>query len=192
MSNKGNKGITDMLNMPHLDEVLAENGVDYKENALPEELPEPEQAVATTGDPGALMAALDQSLKTLEGSDHAKAMDDIYRETLEHSRTLMDLGFNVDERSRRGIFEIATAMYKNALDAKNSKRDAQLKLMKLMLDQRKQEFDEKKWKAERGESVTLPGDDPVATAQVREREEDRNELIKQMRAELKKTEAPKT
>lgn len=129
------------------------------------------------------MKSVDLVLKTTEGTDHEKSMDEIYQETLDHSRSLMDLGFNTDERSRRGIFEIAASMYKNALDAKNSKRDAQIKLMKLIQDQKKQEFEEMKWRVERGEDVGRPIEGSATLV------EDRNELIKRLRADIKEEKA---
>ena len=178
------KGIADMLNIPHLDEVMKKENVPYRE---PEEEPIPVTAprpmIAQEPD---LMKSVDLVLKTTEGTDHEKSMDEIYEETLEHSRSLMDLGFNTDERSRRGIFEIATSMYKNALDAKNSKRDAQIKLMKLIQDQKRHEFEEMKWRVERGEDVGKPIEGTATLI------EDRNELIKRLRADIKEEKAKPT
>lgn len=183
------KGIEDMLNLPHLDDILKENEVDFKSAVV---LPGQEEESTTPMIPAApsdseMLKSLERALQTLEGNDHGKAMDTIFQETLDHSRALMDLGYNLDDRSRRGIFEIATSMYKNAIDAKNSKRDAQLKLMKMLLDQRSQEFKERQWKAERGE------DDPGEIKATATLVEDRNELIKRMRAEagLNRPDEPK-
>lgn len=85
--------------------------------------------------------------------DHTEKMDEIYRETLQHSRDLMDLGHSTDPRSQRGIFEVAINMYKNALDAKNSKRDAQLDLLKHIVSQQKLELDKMKIRAAKGMPV---------------------------------------
>lgn len=70
----------------------------------------------------------------VEAQDHAENTDDIFGQTLQHAQDLMDLGYNVDTRSSGKIFETAATMYKIALDAKNSKRDAQLKNKKLKLE----------------------------------------------------------
>ena len=181
------KGIENMLGLPHLEDVLKEQEVDYENPEEPYkevEQVEEETTSVTVSNTTSLLTMLQEKLANIEGTDHAKSMDMIFEETLEHSRLLMDLGHNVDERSRRGIFEIATSMYKNALDAKNSKRDAQLKLMKLLLDQQKQDFEKQKWLAERGEAVgtTNEAGVPIATATI---VEDRNELVKKMRAAMK-------
>ena len=168
------KGLADAFGIPHLDDILKEEQIDFQEEITKTTTPEYVEPPQQTA-----LQEIDENIKTTEGLDHARAMDEVYEETLEHSRNLMDLGFNTDERSRRGIFEIATSMYKNALDAKNSKRDSQLKLMKLIQDQRKIEFEEMKWRADRGES--LPGLGGATATLV----EDRNELIKRLRAEAK-------
>lgn len=169
------KGIADALGIPHLDDILKDEEIDFKSETTKIVSP----PVDVSGQITAL-EELDKKLKAEEGLDHGAAMDEIFDETLEHSRNLMDLGYNTDERSRRGIFEIATSMYKNALDAKNSKRDAQLKLMKLIQDQKKQDFEEMKWRAERGEHIA-PGGMAAGATLV----EDRNELIKRLRADAK-------
>jgi len=109
----------------------------------------------------------------VEGSDHANAMDKIHEETLKHAQDMMDLGYNVDMPRQRGIFEIATMMYARAIEAKNSKRDAQLKTMKLALDQRKLDLDEKKLRHEIGEQTVNAG--------VTVTMGDRNEILKRMR-----------
>ncbi len=69
-------------------------------------------------------------------------------------------------------------MYKNAIDAKNSKREMQLKAMKLMQDQQKLDLDERKFRAEMGEDV-------VETKAMLV--EDRNEVIKRMIAQAKES-----
>lgn len=74
---------------------------------------------------------------TVEAKDHADNTDDIFGQTLQHAQDLMDLGYNVDTRSAGRIFETAANMYKIALDAKNSKRDAQLKAQKLKIENEK-------------------------------------------------------
>ena len=63
------------------------------------------------------------------------------------------------------------------MDAKNSKRDAQLKMMKVLQDQRKLELDELKLKHEMG-------DTPVDKADVI-MVEDRNQLLKRLRDDMK-------
>jgi len=107
--------------------------------------------------------------------DHEGAMDTIYTETLQHAKDLMDLGYNVDTRSAGRIFENAANMFKIALDSKNSKRDAQLKRLKLQLDERKQELAEKG--ARGGEGEVIDGEVTII--------EDRNALIKMLKGNNK-------
>jgi hypothetical protein len=172
------RGIEDMLNLPHMDDMLKGKGIDHQE----EEDAGIDLDALSENDQAAVGASLDlmgmaaQKLATVEGTDHAKSMDVIYKETLDHARNLMDLAYNVDERSRRGILEIATAMYKNSIDAKNSKREMQLKVMQIMQNQQKIELDEKKFRAEMGEEIVKSESVMV---------EDRNDLIKRIRQQAK-------
>lgn len=122
------------------------------------------------------------NLERIEGTDHEVAMDKLYDETLQHAKDLMDMGFNVDLPRARGIFEVATLMYGKALEAKNSKRDAQLKLMKLMLDKRKLDMDERKLLNALGVK-TIEGDGVKETEGVVV--EDRNSLIEMIRQKMK-------
>jgi hypothetical protein len=117
-----------------------------------------------------------------EGKDHSEAMYKVFNETLKHAQDLMDLGFNIDTRSMRGIFEVATNMYNTAISAKNSKRDAQLKAMKLALDQRKLDLDEKRIKSQLNEPEQPVLENGSGTVIV----EDRNALIKRIRENAKK------
>jgi hypothetical protein len=45
----------------------------------------------------------------------------------------MDLGMNVDSRYSGRIFEVASTMLRNAIDAKGSKIDKKLKMVELQL-----------------------------------------------------------
>lgn len=193
MSSKGiPRGAQDTLNLPHLEDILKERGLDFRAKDGPEpnedgddeeddlDLPVMTPELAQEFD---LLAGLEEKLRTLEGADHEKSMDAMYDEMLDHARSIMDLSYNTDERSRRGLMEIAAAMYKQVLDAKNSKRDAQLKLMQLLLSQRRLEFEKLKWKTsltnKDGEPVQVPGEIQATATVVAQ---DRNELIKQMLA----------
>lgn len=105
-----------------------------------------------------------------EEKDHADKTDDIHDEVLQHAKDLMDLGYNVDTRSAGRIFETAAGMFKIALDAKNSKRDAQLKALKLELDNRKLDA---LLKGKNNDNNVIPGEHVII--------EDRNELIRRIR-----------
>lgn len=163
------QGIEDMLNLPSMEEVFGktkEPVQDSEEIAVEDE--GLQNAVAVFEEAEKVIA-----LKDAKGGDgHAQSMDAIHDEMLEAAQTLMKMGHNVDQRSAATIFEKAVMLYKGALDAKNSKRDMQLKALKLILDQKKLELEEKKVKAELGEKEI----DSEYTIL-----EDRNELIRKIR-----------
>lgn len=53
----------------------------------------------------------------------------------------MDLGMNVDSRYSGRIFEVASTMLRNAIDAKSSKIDKKLKMVELQLKKQKLDND---------------------------------------------------
>jgi hypothetical protein len=54
---------------------------------------------------------------------------------------LMDLGMNVEARYSARLFEVASAMLKNAIDAKSAKVDKKLKMIELQLKKQKLDND---------------------------------------------------
>lgn len=187
------KHLENTLNLPHLDDILAEALGKTKAEAtesvesLHDEPNEPalEEPAATTPTVDyeaqkAQMTELAQKFRMLDGSDHTRSMDELYRETLAHGRNIMDLGFNVPPPNAASIFEQGASMYKNAMDAKDRKRDAELKLMKLMLDQRKLELEEQKMKMKAEKEEPKPNLDAEVTIV-----ENRNDLIKRIREQMK-------
>lgn len=54
---------------------------------------------------------------------------------------LMDLGMNVEARFSSRVFEVASSMLKNAIDAKSAKIDKKLKMIELQI--KKQSIDQK-------------------------------------------------
>lgn len=175
------QGLDNLLNLPSMEEILKEKGVLPKvENEI-----NPDEFVSEEETDNELLRTVEMAqqaqkrLDMVEGTDHSEAMDKLHAETLKHAQDLMDLGFNIDLPRARGIFEVAANMYGRAIEAKNAKRDAQLKAMKLALDQRKLDLEEKKLKLDYPESEqnkTIIGNGTII-------KEDRNELIKRLRAE---------
>ena len=94
-------------------------------------------------------------------------LDKLATEAEESYKNLMDLGMNVDSRYSGRIFEVASTMLRNAIDAKGSKIDKKLKMVELQL---------KKLKIDKTD-----GNDPGT---VEESEgfviSDRNELMKKL------------
>lgn len=103
------------------------------------------------------------STDLMRGVDHDNSMDKVYDETIKHARDLMDFGFNVDPRSAGRMFEIAATMYQRAIEAKTSKRDAQLKELKLIIEKNKLKKED-----------DVPTENAIIV-------EDRNELLRQLR-----------
>jgi hypothetical protein len=68
---------------------------------------------------------------------HDEEMDEIAGLALEYGKTLHDLGMNVEARVAGEIFNASGNMFKIAADARNSKMEKKLKLMKLELDRLK-------------------------------------------------------
>lgn len=67
---------------------------------------------------------------------------------------LMDLGMNIEPRFSGRIFEVASAMLKNAIEAKTAKMDKKLRMIELQL--KKQRLDERN-KSEDPEEVNVNG-----------------------------------
>ena len=73
-----------------------------------------------------------------EASD--KELDDLAQRATNAYDDLMDLGMNIEPRFSGRIFEVASTMLKNAIDAKTAKIDKKLKMIELQL--KKQKLDE--------------------------------------------------
>ena len=64
-------------------------------------------------------------------------LDKLAVEAEESYKNLMDLGMNIDSRYSGRIFEVASTMLRNAIDAKGSKIDKKLKMVELQLKKMK-------------------------------------------------------
>lgn len=81
---------------------------------------------------------------------------------------LMDLGMNVEARFSSRVFEVASSMLKNAIDAKSAKIDKKLKMIELQI--KKQAIDQKSGTSD-GEVVQ--GEGVIVT--------DRNSLLEKLK-----------
>ena len=168
------KKLEDILNLPKVKEAFAK--VDEKEKAKQvknngHEAPknvDPKTAIAlekTYKEFDKISSALPQVKGLGDLSD--LELDKLAVEAEESYKNLMDLGMNVDSRYSGRIFEVASTMLRNAIDAKGSKIDKKLKMVELQL---------KKLKIDK-----TGGDD---TGPVEESEgfviSDRNELMKKL------------
>lgn len=107
-------------------------------------------------DPKTVEEPAEEKLRTIEEFDKISAalpqvkglgdMSDTELDALAQRATdayddLMDLGMNVEARYGPRIFEVASSMLKNAIDAKSAKIDKKLKMIELQL--KKQALDQK-------------------------------------------------
>lgn len=105
------------------------------------------------------------AIKELETLDE-KELDTLATKAEQAYDDLMDLGMNVEVRYSSRIFEVASSMMKNAIDAKSAKIDRKLKAVDIQL---------KKYKIDKDNNEdpnVLNGDGYVIT--------DRNELLKKL------------
>jgi len=138
------KKLEDILNLPNVKEAFKE--VDAKEKAKTDK--DKVNGKAKNLDPETqknlqksyaefdkVAAALPQVKGLGELSD--LELDKLAVEAEESYKNLMDLGMNVDSRYSGRIFEVASTMLRNAIDAKGSKIDKKLKMIELQLKKQK-------------------------------------------------------
>jgi len=82
-----------------------------------------------------------------------KELDDLAEKAKQSYEDLMDLGMNVESRYAGRVFETASNMLKNAIDAKSQKLDKKLKMVELQL--KKQNLDQKA--GDNGDTVDAEG-----------------------------------
>jgi hypothetical protein len=111
---------------------------------------------------------LEKQFKKMNHYDqHDQEMDELAELAIDAHKTLQDLGMNVEIRHAGEIFSSSSQMLKIAVDAKNSKVDKKLKLLKLQLDKMKIDI-----------AAASKSDMPVEGTAVKL---DRNELLKQLK-----------
>lgn len=161
------KGLNDVFGLPSMDDILGETEEDSSENEIVEvEAPLP---VPSSPTDALVSTAMEQI------NDHSKAMDTIYADTLKHAIDTAELAFDLDPARAPRMLEVSAIHYKTAMDAKNSKVDATMKMMKLINDNKKLQLDEQKMRHEMGTAITDKADVIMV--------EDRNTLLKRLREE---------
>jgi hypothetical protein len=106
----------------------------------PEEIQETaEQRIRTIEEFDKISSALPQVKGLGELSDNE--LDALAQRATDAYDDLMDLGMNVEARYGSRIFEVASSMLKNAIEAKSAKIDKKLKMIELQL--KKQALDQK-------------------------------------------------
>jgi hypothetical protein len=146
--------LAETLGLPSLDEIMAETDENNSE------IMDTMMAVASS-------VPIEHDA---DEKDHSDAMDELYDEVRKHASEIVDLAYNLDPARAPRMLEVGAQYYKVALDAKNSKRDAQMKSMKLKMDCIKAKF-------EMGEGTGTKAETYIV--------EDRNEIIRNIREQRK-------
>jgi len=102
---------------------------------------------------------------------HDEEMDEISEMAVSAHKDLLELGMNVDTRTAGEILGTSATMLKIAMDARNSKMDKKLKLIKLQMDKMKMDH-----------ALSKEQDTPVDGGAL---SMDRNELIAQIQNAVK-------
>jgi hypothetical protein len=143
------KKLEDILNLPNVKEAFKEVDKKDKENqakqinGIPKNI-DPQTAKnleKTYAEFDKIAASLPQVKGLGDLSD--LELDKLAVEAEESYKNLMDLGMNVDSRYSGRIFEVASTMLRNAIDAKGSKIDKKLKMVELQLKKLKIDKDGK-------------------------------------------------
>lgn len=140
--------LEEILNLPNVKEAFQE--VDKKEQARVNK--DSTKDVQKNVDPKtakALQASyaefdkIEKALPQVKGLGELSdlELDKLAVEAEESYKNLMDLGMNVDSRYSGRIFEVASTMLRNAIDAKSSKIDKKLKMVELQLKKQKLDND---------------------------------------------------
>ena len=134
-----------------------------------------EESVKNT-DPTPIMKAIttaekiDRALPQVTGLDAEDQDMDIYAtEAMKSYQDLMNLGMNVEVRHSGKLFEVASTMLKNAVEAKNAKLEKKLRMVELQL--KKQRIDQMNKTSDSSADI-VEGEGYVVG--------DRNELLKQI------------
>ena len=133
--------LEEILNLPNVKEAFAQ--VDDKEKTR-EDKDKDKPTVPKNVDPQTAKALektyqefdkIAASLPQVKGLGDLSdlELDKLAMEAEESYKNLMDLGMNVDSRYSGRIFEVASSMLRNAIDAKSQKIDKKLKIVELQL-----------------------------------------------------------
>jgi len=128
------KKLEELLDLPPSEKTVAEEIIDPKtvEDSA-------EKRLRTLDEFDKIEAALPQVKGLGDISD--SELDALAQRATDAYDDLMDLGMNVEARYGSRIFEVASSMLKNAIDAKSAKIDKKLKMIELQLKKQKLDYD---------------------------------------------------
>jgi hypothetical protein len=144
-----NKKLENTFNLPSMEEALEDmeaNKPESKEEKQKEE-PVEDKVIDELNIKRALSTAekIDRALPQVKDLEtHDGDMDTYSSEAMKSYKELMDLGMNSEARHAGKMFEVASTMLKNAVEAKNAKADKKLRMIELQLKkQRVEQWDKR-------------------------------------------------
>lgn len=161
------RALEDVLNMPDSREIVEQSK--SKKDVTRAEKAEP--IFRSVKELDKISEALPKVRGLGEASD--AEFDELARRATEAYDDLMDLGMNVEARYASRIFEVASSMLKNAIDAKSAKIDKKLKMIDLQMKRYKLQ-------PQKGEEDTTPKAEGLTT--------DRNSLLENLKTMSKNKE----
>lgn len=157
------KKLEEILNLPSSKEVIKQE--EKKKQKAEKE--KPDAFLRDMSEFDKIAAALPQ-VKGL-GDLADGELDELAKKAVDAYDDIMDLGMNVEARYSSRLFEVASSMLKNAIDAKSAKLDKKLKMIELQIKKAKLDQD-----ANSGDdSVSLHGEGVIIT--------DRNSLLEKLK-----------
>lgn len=164
------KKLEELLNLPeNSDIVIKEPKNNVKEADIARATAPAENLFRDIADFDKISAALPQVKGLGELSD--SEFDSLAKRAESAYEDLMDLGMNVEARYSSRIFEVASGMLKNAIDAKSAKIDKKLKMIELQIKKAKLDNDSKKPSGDNPD--TIQGEGYLIT--------DRNSLLEKLK-----------
>ena len=127
------KKLEEILNLPENKKLIK------AEEKRKEDLPQAQPFLRDIEEFDKMSASLPQ-VKGLGDASDAE-FDTLAQRATDAYDDLMDLGMNVEPRYSSRVFEVASSMLKNAIDAKSAKIDKKLKMIELQLKKAKLDQD---------------------------------------------------
>lgn len=152
--------LEEILNLPESKEITEQEQKPKKQKPAP-------QSFRDYSEYDKISAALPM-VKDLGDASDAE-FDELAEKATAAYQDLMDLGMNVEARFSARLFEVASTMLKNAIDAKSAKIDKKLKMVELQLKKQKLDND-----VSDDNPTVISGDGMIVS--------DRNSLIEKLKS----------
>lgn len=154
--------LEELLNLPESKKIIEEDTIDNAPK-------DPPALFRDISDLDKISAAL-PFVRGL-GDETDKEFDELARRALNAYDDLMDLGMNVEARYSSRVFEVASSMLKNAIDAKSAKADKKIKMIEMQLKKQKLDTSDS---TKNDQSMTVQSEGYVIS--------DRNSLIEKLKS----------